>query len=176
MYEIEYNGEKIPYQIINSKIKNMYIHIKDGNVIVKVPNKLKEKYAIDFVNQKAKWIYKKVKEAENQKKEKITIEPQDIHRLETIVSQSVYEYSNKLGINPNKVKLKDIKYAWGSCSSKKNISINLQLAKKDEMEIRYVVLHEMCHLKYMNHSEDFWNLVERYMPNYKIYRKRLKQG
>ena len=88
----------------------------------------------------------------------------------------MYEYSNKLGVHPNKVKLKDIKYAWGSCSSKKNISINLQLAKKDEMEIRYVVLHEICHLKYMNHSEDFWNLVERYMPNYKIYRKRLKQG
>ena len=54
MYEIEYNGEKIPYKIINSKIKNMYIYIKDGNVIVKVPNKLKERYAIDFVNQKAK--------------------------------------------------------------------------------------------------------------------------
>ena len=72
MYEIEYNGEKIPYQIISSKIKNMYIHIKDGNVIVKVPNKLKEKYAKDFVNKKAKWIYKKVKEAENQKREKIT--------------------------------------------------------------------------------------------------------
>ena len=57
MYEIEYNREKIPYTLIKAKIKNMYIHIKDGNVIVKAPNRLKEKYIHDFVNRKAKWIY-----------------------------------------------------------------------------------------------------------------------
>ncbi len=175
MYEIEYNGEKIPYQIINSKIKNMYIYIKDGNVIVKVPNKLKERYAIDFVNQKSKWIYKKIKESESQKGKNTTVEQKDIDKLETIVMQSVEEYSNMIGVRPNKVKLKNIKYAWGSCSSKKNISINVQLAKKSEMEIKYVVLHEMCHLKHMNHSKAFWDLVETYMPNYKIYRKSLKQ-
>lgn len=174
MYEIEFNNEKIEYQIIKTKIKNMYIHIKDGKVIVKAPSKLKEKYIINFVNQKSKWIYEKVKEAENRKKEKVIIDEKDLQRLEKIVIESVEKYSNKLGVNPNKVKIKDIKYAWGSCSNKKNISINMQLAKKEENVIKYVVLHEMCHLKYMNHSKDFWNLVENYMPNYKYYKKKLK--
>ena len=78
-------------------------------------------------------------------------------------------------IQPNKVRIKDIKYAWGSCSSNRNISISKQLAPKDEKVIEYVVLHEMCHLKYMNHSKNFWDLVETYMPEYKEYRKILKQ-
>jgi len=174
MYQIEYNGETIPYEITKSKIKNLYIHIKEGRVIVKAPLKLKEKYIIDFVNKKSKWIYKNVKETEKRTKNEDIVKPEDLQRLETIVNNSIEEYSEKLGMGPNKVKLKNIKYAWGSCSSKKNISINMQLATKEEHIIKYVVLHEMCHLKYMNHSKDFWDLVESYMPDYKIYKKKLK--
>ena len=76
---------------------------------------------------------------------------------------------------PNKVRIRNLKYAWGSCSSNRNISINLQLAKKEEKAIEYVVLHEMCHLIYMNHSKKFWDLVEKYMPKYKEYRKTLSK-
>lgn len=175
MHEIEYKGEKIQYTLIKSKIKNMYIHIKDGKVIVKAPIRLKEKYIQDFVNKKAKWIYEKIKESKLKKtniEEKI--EKEDIERLEKIVEESIKKYSMKLGVSPIKVRIKSIKYAWGSCSSKKNITINMQLAKKDEKVIEYVVLHEMCHLVYMNHSKDFWSLVEMYMPKYKDYRSRLK--
>ena len=84
------------------------------------------------------------------------------------------EYADKLNLYPNKVRIRDIKYAWGSCSTNKNITINKQLAIKEEDVIKYVVLHEMCHLKYMNHSKDFWNLVEHYMPDYKLAKKELK--
>ena len=47
--------------------------------------------------------------------------------------------------------------------------------KYDRNVIQYVVLHEICHLKYMNHSEEFWNMVEKYMKNYKEVRKKLKE-
>ena len=49
-----------------------------------------------------------------------------------------------------------------------------ELMKYDREVIQYVVLHEICHLRYMNHSNDFWNMVEKYMSNYKDVRKRLK--
>ena len=68
MYEIEYKGEKIPYTLIKSKIKNMYIQIKNGQVIVKVPIKLKEQYIHEFVRKKSKWIYDKVKEDKQKQK------------------------------------------------------------------------------------------------------------
>lgn len=175
MYELEYKGEKIQYTLIKSKIKNMYIHIKNGKVIVKAPIKLKEKYIKDFVNKKANWIYEKLKEnklKDSNVEEKI--EQEDIERLEKIVRESIKKYSIKLGVSPQKVRIKSIKYAWGSCSAKKNITINMQLAKKEEKVIEYVVLHEMSHLIYMNHSKDFWNLVEKNMPRYKEYKKRLR--
>lgn len=175
MYEIEYKGEKIPYTLIKARIKNMYIHIKDGNVIVKAPNRLKEKYIHDFVNRKAKWIYEKVKESKTNPKMQEKIEQEDMERLSKIVEESVRKYSITLGVAPKKVRVKDIKYAWGSCSSNKNITINMNLARKSENAIEYVVLHEMCHLVYMNHSKDFWNLVEKHMPRYKEYKKMLSR-
>ena len=176
MYEIEYKGEKIEYTLIKAKIKNMYIHIKEGKVIVKVPIKLKDKYIHDFVNKKAKWIYEKLKENKLELSKDDKIEQKDIERLGIIVEQSVKKYSIKIGVSPKKVRIRSIKYAWGSCSNKRNITINAKLAKKDEKVIEYVVLHEMCHLVYMNHSKDFWDLVEKYMPKYKEYKSKLKQN
>lgn len=174
MNEIKYNGEKIPYIIKKSKIKNLYIHIKEGQVIVKAPIRLKEEYIQEFINRKSKWIYENVKGYEKKTKIEQKIETKDIEKLKNIIEKSVQKYSKNLKVVPNKVTIKDIKYAWGSCSSKKNITINLKLAPKDEKTIEYVVLHEMCHLKEMNHSKSFWNLVESNMPNYKIYKNKLK--
>ena len=173
MCEIEYNGEKIEYTLIKSKIKNMYIHIKDGKVIVKAPVKLKDKYIENFINKKAKWIYEKLKENKLKSSNHEEIEQNDVERLEKVVKESIKKYSTKLGVTPQKVRIKKIKYAWGSCSSKKNITINMLLANKEEKVIEYVVLHEMCHLIYMNHSKDFWNLVEKHIPKYKEYKNKL---
>lgn len=175
MNEIEYNGEKIQYTIIKLRIKNLYIHIKDGNVIVKAPIKLKEKYIKEFVNKKSKWIYEKLKQSKEKKVEE-NIQTKDIEKLKFIVEKNIQKYSKIIGICPNKVRIKDIKYAWGSCSSNRNITINLNLAKKEERLIEYVVLHEMCHLRYMNHSKEFWKLVEKNMEDYKKCRKMLNSN
>lgn len=171
MEEIQINGEKIQYKIIKSKIKNLYIHIKNGEVIVKIPTRISKKKAKEFVEKKAKWILEKVKEQQKQIQKEEKIEEQDIQRLAKIVEKQIKKYSEKLQIKPNKVRIRNINYAWGSCSSKKNITINSKLAKKEEKVIEYVVLHEMCHLIHMNHSKEFWKLVENNMPEYKKYKK-----
>ncbi len=170
---LKYNSETISYEIIRSKIKNLYIYVKEGKVTVKAPTKMKDKLIQEFVNKKAKWIYNSLKK-ENDKKEE-HIEEEDIQKLKIIVKKYIEKYTKLLKETPNKVRIKDIKYAWGSCSSNRNITINQKLANKKEEVIEYVVLHEMCHLKYMNHSKDFWNLLENHMPEYKKYRKILKE-
>ena len=175
MNQIEYNGEKISFELYRRKIKNIYIYIKENQVIVKAPIRIKEEYIFDFVNKKAKWIYEKIKENEKRPKIEEKIEPQDVEKLSEVVNENIKKYSKKLQVMPNKVRIRNLKYAWGSCSSNRNISINLQLAKKEEKAIEYVVLHEMCHLIYMNHSKKFWDLVEKYMPKYKEYRKILSK-
>ena len=99
--------------------------------------------------------------------------PTDYNKEEfkRIIEKNVNELVQLTGLKPNKITIKQIKYAWGSCSSKKNITLNLELIKYSQEAIRYVILHELCHIKYMNHSKDFWNLVEKYMPNYKQVKK-----
>ncbi len=175
MIEIQYEGKDIPYTLQRSRIKNLYIYIRNGKVIVKAPMRLSDKYIEEFLNKKSKWIYEnleKSKEKANKEKEE-KIEKKDVERLQKIVKENIYKYSKILGKSPKKVRIRDLKYAWGSCSSNQNISINLKLANKDERAIEYVVLHEMCHLIHMNHSKSFWNLVEKNMPQYKEYKKLL---
>lgn len=71
---------------------------------------------------------------------------------------------------PPPFRLKLVRSRWGSCSGRGNLNFNLHLAKAPPEAIRYVVLHELCHLAEMNHSERFWRLVEERMPDWKRQR------
>ncbi len=84
-------------------------------------------------------------------------------------------YSKTLKLTYNKITLKDMSSRWGSCSSKKNINYSLRLLLFPLELIDYVVVHELCHLIHMNHSKDFWQELERIMPDYKEREKKIKK-
>ena len=84
------------------------------------------------------------------------------------------DIEERTGLAPKEVNIKNLKATWGICSSNKIISINQNLMAYSKHAIEYVCLHEVCHLKYMNHSKDFWNMVEYYMPDYKTAKDELK--
>ncbi len=206
------------YTLIRKNIKNAYIQIKDGQVIVKTPRKMTEKEIEKLIKEKETWINKHLKAQAKKEKDnknciellgnKYNINVVDSNRdcieidgnyANVYTSEDSKEKRDKLikklykkcalkqyskttqkmmdltGLSPDSWQIKDIHSAWGSCSSKRNITLSLNLIQKREELIEYVVLHELCHLKYMNHSQDFWNLVESYMPNYKECRKELKK-
>lgn len=160
------------FEIIYSKIKNVYIQIKNGKVIIKAPNRISKKELEKIIEKKRDWINK------NLEKEEKKIDRQDLYSEEefkNIVEINAKELINLTGLKPNKMRIRDIKYAWGTCSTNKNITLNYKLIKYNEEVIRYVILHELCHIKYMNHSKNFWSLLEKYMPNYKNIKKELKK-
>ena len=161
--------KNIEYQIKYSKIKNIYIQIKNGQI--KAPKRVSKKEIEKLIEQKAEWIQKSL-EKEKQKQSKQALYTKE--EFKQIVTSNAKELINETGLIPNKITIKEIKYAWGSCSSKKNITINLELIKYSEKAIRYVILHELCHIKHMNHSKEFWKLVEKYMPEYKEIQKEFK--
>lgn len=130
------------------------IQISEGNMQVILPKSMENKDNTEIINELISNLYKKIAEKE--------------------VSMAMALVTRVVGIKPNKYRIKKLKTAWGTCTSNKNITINSELMKYDREVIQYVVLHEICHLRYMNHSADFWNMVEKYMSNYKEIRRRLK--
>lgn len=82
--------------------------------------------------------------------------------------------AEKFGFKFNKLALRNQKTRFGSCSYFNNINLNINLMKYDFDIIDYVIIHELCHTRVKNHSEVFWTEVEKYCPNYKELRKKLK--
>lgn len=85
-----------------------------------------------------------------------------------------FEQFKESKIKPD-LKIRKMKSKWGVCNiTNKTITLNQELIKLDSKYLEYVIYHELCHLKHPNHSKDFWNLVEVYIPNYKQIRKEMK--
>jgi len=85
------------------------------------------------------------------------------------------QLTQKYGFNFSKVIIKGQKTRWGSCSIRKNLSFNYKLMQYREEVIDYVIIHELCHLREMNHSRRFWLLVAEICPDYKSLKKELKK-
>lgn len=87
-----------------------------------------------------------------------------------VVMELVDEYSDFFEDKINNIKIKKQEKRWGSCSSRGNLNFNYDLILMEEEFIRYVVVHELCHLYEMNHSSKFWALLQEFIPDYKMYR------
>lgn len=92
------------------------------------------------------------------------------------LTKSVGYHSQLMNLYPRALSFRSQKTRWGSCSSKGNVSLNWRLIAAPNECLDYVVIHELSHLKYQNHSKRFWNLVETYSPNWKIHRKWLRDN
>lgn len=98
-----------------------------------------------------------------------------LSRAKVVILQRVEFYQKQLQETVEDIRIKDVKSRWGSCSSKRNLNFNWRLVMAPLEVLDYVVVHELCHLKEMNHSKAFWNLVEDILPDYQEQRAWLKE-
>lgn len=96
--------------------------------------------------------------------------------FESRLDERLKYYSDIIGVTYKDVRVKSQKSRWGSCSSKGNLNFNWRLVIAPDWISDYVIVHELCHLKHLNHSKDFWNTVGLYIPDYKTAVKWLKQN
>ena len=169
------------YEIIRSSRKTLALEItRDGQLKVRAPYKVSRKEIQNFVKSKESWIFKHLKRIEETKAEQP--EPLSSEEIEKLVQKApqvlpekVEHYARIIGVTYGRITIRNQKTRWGSCSSKGNLNFNCQLMRLPEELQDYVVVHELCHRKEMNHSSDFWKEVEYIMPDYQERRARLKQ-
>ncbi len=162
-YSFPYLGEERLVEMLPGK-KNM-ISYEDERIVINTPmfNALCENYeAVEnkqgiekLQNDLKKW-YKK--------------------QAFSYVSKRVEYYQNIVGVTVTSVSIKSRKSQWGSCDSNGNLTFSWRLVMARPEAIDYVVIHELCHRKYMDHSRQFWMEVSRYMPDYKEQKKWLEEN
>jgi|WetSurMetagenome_2_1015567.scaffolds.fasta_scaffold48344_3 predicted metal-dependent hydrolase len=96
------------------------------------------------------------------------------HQARLKIAEMLKKYASQMGLAYNKVFLKGQRTIWGSCSRKNNLNFNWRLIMTPEPVISYVIIHELAHLKEMSHSRKFWQIVEKYCPDWRIHREWLK--
>ncbi len=145
-----YLGSEYSLKIKKSHKDNIYI--KDKNLIVEAKNvsatnNIKNNIKNWYISESKKYLTK---------------------------TNSYYEIL--IGVKSNKLLFGQYKSKWGSCNSKKTISYDWRIIMAPFEVIHYLIIHELCHIKFPNHSIYFWKYVEKYMINYKIQKKWLKNN
>ena len=145
-----YLGRNYSLEIIkDNNVKRPKVNFSDGKFYLTTP--LKDQNIMRGVLEK--WYRKEAKK---------------------IINKRVELYKPKIGIEPNKIKIKEQKKRWGSCTSKGNVYFNWRSIMAPSNIIDYIVVHEMIHLIHRDHSKKFWDKVESILPDYKSRKKWLR--
>lgn len=196
--------------IIRKKIKNIYIRIKDKNIIVTANYLTPNIYIEKIIKNNLKSIDKMIEKNEFKEEQKdkfylfgknyqiqyddtiskvlikedkiITKNNQMLEKyLDALINETFSKHLNywfnkfeeKIP-NPN-LKIRKMKSRWGVCNTKNNnVTLNYYLYRYDISCLDYVIVHELSHFKEGNHSKNFWKIVEKYYPNYKEIRRKLR--
>ena len=146
-----------------------------GKVLVRCPKKMTEQEILRFLDKHKRWLSKRI--AQNSDAQPpFTPEQVDeyVKKAKNLVPTVTAAYARIMGVQVHKITIRRQRTRWGSCSSKGNLNFNCLLAAVPFPVMEYVVVHELCHLKQMNHSPAFWAQVERILPDYKIQKQWLK--
>ena len=169
------------FELIHSARRSIAVEIRSGRVIVRAPLRMSKTEIEQFVTSKADWINKHLEAAKQ--RQSVPVQPLTAAEIQQLadaalqdIPQRVRKYAASIGVTVGRITIRNQKTRWGSCSSKGNLNFNCLLMLCPE-EIRdYVVVHELCHRKELNHSSRFWNEVARVMPDYAQRRKWLKEN
>ncbi len=170
--------------IIRSDRKTIGIQINpDLTVTVRAPRRASRKEIERILREKEDWIVKHIEKMQQRQTETAAeniqyLTNKEIRELadkaKAYIPERVKHYAGLVGVTYGRTTIRNQKTRWGSCSSKGNLNFNCLLMLAPPEVTDYVVVHELCHRKQMNHSKAFWNEVEKVIPEYKKYVKWLK--
>ena len=171
----------IAYKVkISRKAKYVRLSVAhNASVILTVPWAFDMRKAEKFLQSKLGWVIKKLEFFKNyQGKLGFKFDKREYFKLKSqalLMAKERVSYWNQFyRLSYNRISIKNQKTRWGSASGKGNLNFNYKIAHLPRELLDYLIVHELCHLGEFNHSKKFWALVAKTMPNYKIYRTRLR--
>ncbi len=169
------------YTLVRSKRKSLAIEVnRDLEVIVRAPFLLPKFTVEAFVKSREEWIEKAIeKMREKAQNTPVELSSEKIKELKKrakdVLPERVRYYSELMNLFPTALKITSAKTRFGSCSGKNSICFSCRLMQYPIEAIDYVVVHELAHIKHKNHSKKFYDLIEKYLPDYKDRQKLLKK-
>ncbi|MFW3411167.1 M48 family metallopeptidase [Aliarcobacter butzleri] len=192
-FQIELNEKQVTVKLVNKKnVKHCYIRVlKDDLIEIKSNIHFSLYDAKILVEKRKNWLENAIKKVsknalledeflylgEVKKLQDYNIKNLDKfykNEIEKILPNIVETFSKKMDLYPTSISYRKNKRTWGSCNFKNGLNFNILLMKFPLEIMQYVVIHELSHIKHKNHSKNFWNLVEKYCPNYKQIEKEFK--
>lgn len=178
--KIEIKGREVNYILKKRKgVRSVRLAIYgDGCFVVSAP-KWYPLYIIErFIKEKAEWISEKLKSADldfwHRQKEEGKFYEQNKEIIREQFRKKLEYFNQFYGFSWKKISIRRQRTCWGSCSRKGNLNFNYKIIKLPEELADYVIVHELCHLQELNHSQNFWKLVEKTIPEHKKARKKLR--
>lgn len=172
--------------LIRSRRKSLAIEITpELQVVVRAPARMPVREINAFVQEKDDWIHAYLQQMAEKKRlreqyRKQALSKEELQELATqamkLIPQKVHYYAQIIGVTYGRITIRNQRTRWGSCSGKGNLNFNCLLLLMPEEVLDYVVVHELCHRKEMNHSARFWEEVEKILPDYRQRRKWLKDN
>ena len=171
--------------LVRSSRKTLAIEVRpDGTIRIRAPRFCTDAEIRKFVWKNLAWIAGKLELAEQRKQKRNSPEgrPFTDRELRDFAKQAardlpprVREFAGQMGVTYGRITIRSQRTRWGSCSSKGNLNFNCLLMLTPPEVQDYVLVHELAHRLEMNHSPEFWRIVESVLPDYKLRKKWLKK-
>ena len=162
--------------LVRSSRKTLAVQIRaEGTVIARAPLRMSKDRILCFLSEKASWIRMqqgKMQERENMRQQaRIHLdaaqEKELRERAKSVLAQRTAYFARQIGVTYGRITVRDQKTRWGSCSQTGNLNFNFRLILAPLEVLDYVVVHELCHRRQMNHFAQFWPEVARVLPDYR---------
>jgi len=156
------------YTLIRSKNRRRSAALRvtaSGEIVVRAPLYMPKFFLDRFVASHKNWIDKQKIKLEKARSSKPQVKHfYSVQDLQDFIINKVGIYQERTGLKPRSLKFKKVKSYWGSCSGIGVISFNIHLIYAPPEAVEYVIVHELCHLKWRGHGPRFWALVNKYYP------------
>lgn len=172
--------------VVYSKRRSLGLQIQnDGTLVLRLPVRTPDKLALEFLSSKESWVRSHLKQMEAQVKalDEAGFQPLTSEELSALTERARVHLTARteyfapiVGVTYGRIAIRHQKTRWGSCSAKGNLNYNCLLMLCPPEVQDYVVVHELCHRKQMNHSPAFWAEVEAVLPDYRQREQWLKEN